>query len=366
FTVDMSLKRIAPGLGVTGKALARELGLPLHAPKRRRLEDQGVSQERLDDAGEHLLSHRGATLKYYIFAALALFGLVFMLRLGRPDLAVRSERKLWYPRAPHVAVLLISIIACGFALGKSPNPMEGTVKLFKAMVGLYPSVAGKAVAFGFFMSLAVIGNKLVCGWACPFGALQELIYSLPMLRSAKRMRPPFWLSNTVRSGLFCVMLLLLFGIVGDRRGFVLYHSLNPFNLFDLHLEDRLIIATVVAALAGSFVMYRPFCQWICPFGLASWLGERLSLARVTIDRASCTECGSCVQACPSGAAKGILDGSRFAADCFSCGRCLSRCPGDAIRYGWVFGKRGPAPARAEDRLTKGGILAMANNGNQLQ
>jgi polyferredoxin len=42
----------------------------------------------------------------------------------------------------------------------------------------YPSVWEKVVAFLLFVVLAVVGNKLVRGWACPFGALQELACSL--------------------------------------------------------------------------------------------------------------------------------------------------------------------------------------------
>jgi polyferredoxin len=58
------------------------------------------------------------------------------------------------------------------------------------------------LAFIFFVGLAIIGNKLVCGWACPFGALQELIFSLPILKRLKRKKVPFLVSNVIRGGLF--------------------------------------------------------------------------------------------------------------------------------------------------------------------
>ena len=148
-----------------------------------------------------------------------------------------QERKTWYPRAPYYAILLIAVAVCGFALGKSPNPMEGAVKIFKGMVGLQPSIMAVVLAFVFFVGLAIIGNKLVCGWACPFGALQELIYSLPILRRVKCKKVPFVVSNLIRGGLFVLMLLLLFGVVGGKRGFVVYHFINPFNLFNLLLRD---------------------------------------------------------------------------------------------------------------------------------
>jgi len=336
FTTDMSIRDIAPQLEVTGKGLARELALPLETPKKKPLNELGISQDQLDHAVEHILSHRSTSLKYYVFAAIVLFGLVYLTRFGRPGNANISERKLWYPRIPYITCLLAAVLVCGFVLGESPNPMEGTVKVFKAMVGLYPSIISKLIALVFFVVMGIIGNKLICGWACPFGALQELIYSLPILRKVKQWKAPFWLTNTIRGGLFCVVLLFLFGIISGRKGFVIYHYLNPFNLFNLHFEHWLILLTVVVFLTLAFFIYRPFCHLICPFGFVSWIAEKFSLYRVIIDEEKCTKCGACIKACPSHAAKGKVEGKTFPADCFSCARCLNVCPQDAIRYGFVF------------------------------
>ena len=346
-TVEMSLKEMAPRLGVTGKSLARELGLPLDVAKGAPVKTLGVAQDSLDHAAEHILGHTGATLKYYIFAALVLLAWVYLVRLGRPDEAVVEERKSWYPRWPYLAVLAVAVGVCGFALGKSPNPMESSVKVFKRMVGLYPSVADKVAAFAFFAVLAVLGSKLICGWACPFGALQELLYHLPILKTLKRRNIPFVVTNTIRGLLFAVVLLVLFGVVGGRKGFVAYHYLNPFNLFSLDIETVWVGATIAVSVVVSLGVYRPFCRFICPFGLLSWLLERVSLFRVKIDRDRCIECGACVSACPLDAAKGRVAGKLFPADCFSCARCLNVCPVDAIRYEFVGRKRGE-PAQAGD------------------
>ena len=336
FTTDMSISDIAPKLDVTGKGLARELALSLDTPKKRPLNKLGISQEQLDHAVEHILSHRSTSLKYYVFAAIVLFGLMYLTRLGRPNNANITERKLWYPRIPYIMCLLAAVLVCGFVLGKSPNPMEGTVKIFKSMVGLYPSIISKLLALVFFIVLAIIGNKLICGWACPFGALQELIYSLPILRKIKRWKAPFWLTNTIRGGLFLVMLLFLFGIVSGRKGFVIYHYLNPFNLFNLDFDHWLIVVTVVVSLTLAFFTYRPFCHLICPFGFVSWIAEQVSLTRVKVDHEKCTDCGLCIKACPTQAAKDRVLNKLFGADCFSCARCLNVCPQDAIRYDSVF------------------------------
>ena len=337
FNINMPIQDIASKLGVTGKGLARELELPLDVSKRKPIRTLGVTYEELEHAIEHILSHTDATLKYYVYAALVLLGLVFLVRLGRPDKSDSKNRRTWYPKTPYIIALLFSVIVAGFILGKSPNPMEGMVKAFKSMIGLYPDPIVKVIAFGFFIMLAVIGNKMICGWACPFGALQELIYSIPILRKIKK-KLPFVFTNTIRVCLFIAVLLLMFGIIGGRRGFIIYHYVNPFNLFNLDFESFSILLTVVIALLVSFIAYRPFCQFICPFGLVSWIAERFSIFRVRIDKEKCTQCGACIKACPLEAAKGRVNGKKMPADCFSCARCLNVCPVDAIQYAFLLKK----------------------------
>jgi polyferredoxin len=340
----MSIRAIAPKLNVTGKALARELDLPLDVSKTKTLRAMGVKTETLQHIADHLLSHRDTMLKYYVYAALVLGGLVFLTRLGRPDKSDISHRSQWYPRIPYIVSLFASVIVTGILLGKSPNPMEGAVKIFKSMVGLYPDPMAKTIAFLFFIVLAVIGNKLICGWACPFGSLQELIYSIPVLKGIKKRKLPFALTNTIRVSLFVIMLLFLFGIVGGQKGMVIYHYINPFNVFNLDFETVSISLTIILVLLGSFIVYRPFCLFICPFGLISWFIERFSLAGVSIDKEKCTRCGACITACPLSATEGRVFGNRLPADCFSCARCLNVCPFDAITYKFVIFKGSTKPS----------------------
>ncbi len=332
-TADMTIGEIAPKLDVTGKSMARELDLPLDAPKNVPVKELGVTEETLEEMVHHLIGHRESNLKYYLYGAIVLWGWLFLVKIGRPKNAPLKERKIWYPRIFYVVTLILSAVFLGFLLGKSPNPMEGGVKLFKTMVGLYPDTMVRIAAFLFFIALAVVGNKIVCGWACPFGSLQELIYSLPLFKKLKKKSVPFAVTNTIRAVLFVVMLLLLFGVVGGKKGYVLYHALNPFNLFNLDFELPSILITTVASLVIGAVMYRPFCRLICPFGFISWFAECISLYRIRIDKNACTQCGACIRACPSGTTGARVYEKKVVPDCFSCARCLNVCPEDALDYG---------------------------------
>ena len=177
FTTEMSIREIAPELEVTNKALARELGLPIDVPKRKPLEKLGITQDELDRAIVHLSKVIVPRNSAITSASHWPYGVLFFF-------ADLGGRMVWripndasgYPRMPYLLAVLAAGVVFGFGLGKSPNPMEGIVKVLKSMVGLYPSVTDKVIALVFFLLvLAVVGNKLVCGWTCPFGALQELL-----------------------------------------------------------------------------------------------------------------------------------------------------------------------------------------------
>jgi ferredoxin len=338
FTIDKNLSQLASRLGVTGRSLAKELKLDIESNKKKPVSEMGVVQVKLNKAVKHLAGHKDTTLKYYIYLALVFGALIYLLYLGRPVKADIKQRKYWFPAAFYNVFLVASVIFCGFMLGKSPNPMEGAVKVFKTAVGLYPDPLVRSAAFIFFILLAIIGNKIICGWACPFGSLQELIYSLPILKKIKSKKLPFAVTNFVRTLFFIVMLVILFGIIGGKKGMVVYHYVNPFNLFNLDFDEVSISISIIVFLSVAVFVYRPFCQLICPFGFISWAFEKISFNRVKIDFKLCTNCKTCVKACPLEAAKGILEKKKFRADCFSCTRCLKVCPVDAIEYKSVLKK----------------------------
>ena len=130
-----------------------------------------------------------------------------------------------------------------------------------------------------------------------------------------------------------VFLNLLYGLLLAEGNFVLYHHVNFFKLYGWSLPNvALVLLPVLLAL--SLFVYRPFCQFVCPFGIYSWILENLSLYRVRVSEPLCIHCDKCVKACPTQAMKGRIHYSRktFLPDCWACGACVDVCPTNAVAF----------------------------------
>lgn len=329
--IQMTLQEAAHAMGITGKELAHDLSLPVDADKEMPLKELGIMEATLAEAVKHASHEKEGELKwlkYPFWVLICLFALILLMK-GRAS------------KVAYLSTLAVSLAVTGFFLGKAPNPMESVVKLLKTAVGIYPDYTAHVLAFVFFCVLAVIGNKLICGWGCPFGALQELLFETPLGKAVEKLRKkklPFKWTNPVRTLIFIAFVLLIFGIFGGKKGFVVYHYINPFNLFDLEFALISVIISITIFVLVSPLLYRSFCQFICPFGFISWVLEKVSLTKVKINRTNCTQCMACVAACPLEAMKGRMDDKTWSADCFSCARCLRSCDYDALDYKAGWGK----------------------------
>jgi len=260
-------------------------------------------------------------LTYFLWAIWLAFILVVIM----------SRKKIKRFRIP---ILVIAVILFGILLGARPNPMQSIVKLFKMFNGTERGEIVIIFSFIFFSLFSVLGSKLVCSWGCPLGALQEVIFDIPIYKKKFKYQLPFVISLSVRLILFVLFFLLLFGIGLGVRNYVLYHDVNYFNIFDFHRLTLFGILTLPILILSSLYVYRPFCQLICPFGLYSWLLENFAVNKITINEDKCTNCKKCVNSCPTQAMKGIYERRRayFLPDCWACGECIEVCPTDAVKY----------------------------------
>ena len=229
----------------------------------------------------------------------------------------------------------LNCYSCPGAVGACPiGSLQAA--LINANRGLPFYVVGLILAFG-----ALFG-RTICGWACPFGLLQDLIDKIPARKVAKGRwsRALSWVKYGVLAVLVIIVppLLKLIGGVGSPA-FCAW--LCPAGLIEggipllLGNEGMRIMmgarfwwkAGVAAAVVlACIVIYRPFCRFLCPLGALYSFFNRFALLRFTVDEDACSRCGACVRICP-------MDIRRVSdRECIQCGRCAKVCPEHAIRF----------------------------------
>lgn len=210
-----------------------------------------------------------------------------------------------------------------------PSPVCITTKPF--LMGLLPGfVAGIIVIFG----LSLIATKGFCGTICHGGALQEIMYRIPILKSFKRKHKlNFAITNSFRALLFTS-----FVIVALAWGIHIIEYVNFFEIFHYNFEletfDLVLILSVTGiVLFASLFYFRPYCYTVCPVGFLTWLFEQISLQRVRFEKEKCDSCNICLTESPCPAIKDIINQKTIRADCHLCGTCLQSCTRDALSFG---------------------------------
>lgn len=259
--------------------------------------------------------------------------LVFIFMFFRKRKVTDASRKIF---------LFISVTMFGVILGSDPAAM-GTVKdavfLFAKTGAVFPP---RMIALTVFLLMVFIANKYICAWGCQAGTLQELIFRINRDEKnksiiLKQIKIPFIVTNTFR-----ILFFLIFTIIAFLWGFDIIEQIDIFRIYkpaSLGLSGGL--AAGIILVTGLFI-YRPWCSLFCPFGLAGWLVEKLSLVKINVDYSTCIACKKCADACPSTVMSAILlDNKKTVPDCFACYSCRDICPTGSIRFS--AGKRTKPP-----------------------
>lgn len=227
-------------------------------------------------------------------------------------------------------VYLISVVTFGIILGSDPSPM-GTVKDAVFLITAHQTIFWpRMIALGLFLVTVVMATKLICSWGCQFGTLQDLLFRFGRNKkdrkgTIRQFKPSFWLSNSIRVVFFLASIL-----VGLAWSLDIVGVIDPFRVYKplvLGVGGALFLAVVLVA---SLFVYRPWCHFACPFGLVSWLFEKLAIFRISVDYGKCDACQACNSACPSTVMDAILKQDRVLPDCFGCGVCVESCPTNAV------------------------------------
>ncbi len=248
-------------------------------------------------------------------------------------------RRRWVSARFRLVWMAGVVVVIGVLMGTQPNAMgsvtHGIFGLLENGLVFNDYLIGMAVV----TAVMVVASKAVCSWACHLGTLQELLFRFNRDRKDRRgvlrqAKLPFALTMTVR-----VVIFALFVVVAVLWSVDISLPFDPHRLYRLTTMATIpALFTMALTLGLSPFVYRPWCQLACPLGLLGWLTERIAVLRIRVDRGTCNDCKSCVEACPGTAMEGILDGKAIRADCWSCGTCIERCPTGSIGFESCLGK----------------------------
>ncbi|MEA3265834.1 MAG: 4Fe-4S binding protein [Candidatus Fermentibacteria bacterium] len=194
---------------------------------------------------------------------------------------------------------------------------------------------------GFIAMVGLLAGRFACGWFCPFGLLQELLYKIPLPRMS--------FQESLRPAKYAMLFLLVFALPAFLRlspggsGDPWFckavcpagTSLAGWPLVaasDGALQTGFLFwwksAVAVLILLWAMVVERPFCRTLCPLGAAWGILGKVSVFRMHVSDA-CVSCGKCGTVCPMGIE---IYKTPASAECIRCGRCEKVCPVNAISH----------------------------------
>ncbi len=243
-------------------------------------------------------------------------------RFPKPDFESGYERPIFetpHGRSPaleyfDVLVLIVALsLASYFALKKRSRRQIFIVMIFSLIyfgfwregcvcsVGSSQNIAYALFSSSYAIPLTVVAffvipliftlffGRTFCAAVCPLGAAQDVVVLKPISL-------PGWLNQTLSVIPYIYLgLAVLFAATG--AGFLICRY-DPFvGFFRFNANFNMIFFGAFMLLLGT-VVARPYCRFLCPYGvLLNWM-SRLSKRHVSITPSECINCRLCEASCP--------------------------------------------------------------------
>lgn len=232
----------------------------------------------------------------------------------------------------------LNCYSCPGALGSCP-------------IGSLQAVLGsKNFSFSFYMVgilmlFSTTLGKFTCGWLCPFGLFQDLLYKIPFVKKLKKLPGdkflvflkyiilvlfviilPMFVVDIIGQGdpWFCKYICPSGMLMGGLPLYITNDGIREAAGFLYIYKLSILIVLVIL----SIIVFRPFCRYLCPLGAIYGLFNPISLTRYKIDKNKCISCGKCKKVCKMDIDTRVTPNNSL---CIRCGDCKKSCPTKAIQ-----------------------------------
>lgn len=161
------------------------------------------------------------------------------------------------------------------------------------------------LALGILGLVGTIGGRLVCGWLCPFGMIQDLLYKIP----TKKIKIPRAFNYAKYGILVGLVFAVPYFLPGQPYTFCHFcpsgtlEASIPWELRGVASSGgsgahaaRLIILGAVLLL--GVIATRSWCKTLCPLGAIFSFFNKFSIFRFRLATHECKGCGVCLKKCP--------------------------------------------------------------------
>lgn len=249
-----------------------------------------------------------------------------------------KEGKIFKGPTKKFCVPVLNCYSCPGALGACPiGSLQSVLCGNRSRFSFY--------VLGLLMLFGVVLGRGVCGFLCPFGLLQGIIYKIPFIKR----NLPRKADNILRYVKYLILALFViilpifarnqYGIgttwfckyicpAGTIGAGLPLLTTNPMLRGSIGTLFYWKVAVAAVIVLWSLITYRPFCKYLCPLGAFYGLFSKISLLRMDLDKSACFECHACEKKCDMQV--DILKNIN-SAECIQCGKCIDVCPNGAIK-----------------------------------
>ena len=249
-----------------------------------------------------------------------------------------AHGKIFKGSTKYLCVPGLNCYSCPGALGSCPiGALQATLNSREYKIALY--------VIGFLVIVGTVLGRFVCGFLCPFGLVQDLLFKIPFIKKIRTLPGEKFL-RYFRFVILAIFVILLPMVIVDFTGlgdpwFCKYicpagtlEGGIPLVLLNESMRSAIgflykwKIAILIFTVLVSIIIYRPFCRYICPLGAIYGIFNKISIYRYHIDTEKCTECGACQKNCKLNIK---VYQNPNSIDCIRCGECKDICPNKAIK-----------------------------------